>query len=111
MIARDGIAARMTWRARRFSTMRDQHLAAEPGRRAALRLMRRFRLAVLALGIGGVGAGLIWHSKLLLGLAFVITIEEMLEGSVVIAVLKGSGRSRAARCCETARPDGHRASG
>jgi len=71
------------------SRKRDEDLAAAPGRRRALRLMRTFRVGVLVFGATGVVASLLCHSSALLGLTLVITVEEMIEGSVVIAVLRG----------------------
>jgi len=71
--------------------MRDAHLVGQPGRRAALRLMRRARVILVVLCGLGIAAGLAWGSRVLWGLALVILVEEMFEASVVISALNAKG--------------------
>ncbi len=64
------------------------------GREKALALMRAFRLALMILAVVSVSLAWMWQSATLLGLALVITAEELLESSVVIAALAGKGLRR-----------------
>ena len=56
--------------------------------------MRAFRLALVILAVVSVSLAWMWQSATLLGLALVITAEELLESSVVIAALAGKGLRR-----------------
>ena len=67
---------------------------AESGRKKALALMRGFRLALMVFAVVSVSLAWMWQSATLLGLALVITAEELLESSVVIAALAGKGLRR-----------------
>jgi hypothetical protein len=64
------------------------------GRRKALALMRAFRVTLVILAIVSVSLAWMRQSATLLGLALVITAEELLESSVVIAALAGKGLRR-----------------
>jgi hypothetical protein len=58
------------------------------GRERALAVMRRGRLAVVALSVAGGAAAALSGSPTLLGLALVIGVEELLESSAVIRALR-----------------------
>jgi len=62
-----------------------------PGHQTALLIVRRLWVALLVLCTLGIAAGLAWHQPTVLGLALVILVEETLEASVLVAVLKRSG--------------------